>query len=79
LSPVPGATLVIDDEPHQILRARVSEHDPAPGTWETSSGRPVAGLADGGMELATILPPGKRAMDGAAWLRGIRRDGGLVA
>jgi methionyl-tRNA formyltransferase len=79
LSPVPGATLVIDDEPHQILRARVSEHDPAPGTWETFSGRPVAGLADGGMELATILPPGKRAMDGAAWLRGIRRDSGLVA
>jgi hypothetical protein len=29
--------------------------------------------------LATILPPGKKVMDGAAWLRGIRRGSGVVA
>lgn len=78
-SPAPGATLVIDGETHQILQARPSEHDPDPGTWAGVAGRPVAGLADGGMELVTILPPGKKVMDGASWLRGIRRQSGVVA
>jgi methionyl-tRNA formyltransferase len=79
LSPQPGATLIIDGEPHQILQARASEHVPTPGTWVEVSGVPVAGLADGGMELAAILPPGRKMMDGAAWLRGIRRRNGVVA
>jgi methionyl-tRNA formyltransferase len=79
LSPAPGATLMIDGESHQVHQARASAHDPAPGAWVEVSGRPVVGLADGGMELATILPPGKKVMDGAAWLRGIRRGSGVVA
>jgi methionyl-tRNA formyltransferase len=79
LSPKPGATLIIDEETYQILQARASDHDPAPGTWVALSGMPVAGLADGGMELVAILPPGKKAMDGASWLRGIRRRSGMVA
>jgi methionyl-tRNA formyltransferase len=79
LSPKPGATLVIDGETCQILQARPSDHDPEPGTWVEVAGRPVAGLADGGIELVEILPPGKKVMDGAAWLRGIRRRNGLVA
>jgi methionyl-tRNA formyltransferase len=79
LSPRPGATLVIDGETHQVLQARESDHEPTPGTWVEVSGVPVAGLADGGIELAAILPPGKKVMDGAAWLRGIRRRNGVVA
>jgi methionyl-tRNA formyltransferase len=79
LSPEPGATLVIDGEIHQIIQARVSDHGPAPGTWVDVSGMPVVGLADGGIELVAILPPGKKKMDGAAWLRGIRRRSGIVA
>jgi methionyl-tRNA formyltransferase len=78
LSPTPGATLMIDGEIHQILLARAAGHSPAPGTWVEVSGRPVAGLADGGMELVTILPPGRNPMDGAAWLRGLRRGSGVV-
>jgi methionyl-tRNA formyltransferase len=78
LSPTPGATLVIDGEIHQILQARASEHAQAQGTWADVSGRPVAGLAGGGMELVSILPPGRRPMDGAAWLRGLRRASGVV-
>jgi methionyl-tRNA formyltransferase len=79
LSPQPGATLIIDGEAHQVLQARASDHDPTPGSWVEVSGMPVAGLADGGMELAAILPPGKKVMDGAAWLRGARRRNGVVA
>jgi hypothetical protein len=39
----------------------------------------VAGLADGGMELVDLIPPGKRPMRGEAWLRGRRQDNGTVA
>jgi methionyl-tRNA formyltransferase len=78
LSPTPGATLLIDGEINQILQARAADHAPAPGTWVEFSGRPIAGLADGGLELVTILPPGRKAMEGAAWLRGLRRGSGVV-
>jgi hypothetical protein len=40
---------------------------------------PVAGLADGGIELTVILPPGRKVMRGEDWLRGLRRRGGVVA
>jgi methionyl-tRNA formyltransferase len=78
LSPTPGATLVIDGEIHQILQARAADHAPAQGTWVEVSGQPVAGLAGGGMQLVSILPPGRKPMDGAAWLRGLRRGSGVV-
>jgi methionyl-tRNA formyltransferase len=79
LAPSPGATLMIDGQSHLILRARAGDHHPAPGTWEGIDGWPVAGLADGGIELLTILPPGRKAIPGDAWLRGVRRAGGVVA
>jgi methionyl-tRNA formyltransferase len=79
LSPEPGAILTIDGEPHQLLRARSHQADPGTGRWEEHDGVPVAGLGDGGIELVTILPPGRRPMTGAAWLRGRRRREGSVA
>ena len=79
LSPEPGATLVIDGEAHQVLRARLHETTPGPGRWINAGGVPVAGLSDGGVELVSLLPAGKRPMSGEAWLRGLRRKGGLIA
>ncbi len=79
LSPEPGATLVIDGEAHQVLQARLHEAMPKPGRWIDGGGVPVAGLSDGGVELVTVLPAGKRPMSGQAWLRGLRRSGGLIA
>jgi methionyl-tRNA formyltransferase len=79
LSPDPGATLVIDGERHQVMRARTHETGPETGRWMEVDGVPVAGLSDGGMELVTLLPPGKRAMSGASWLRGLRRSSGTIA
>jgi methionyl-tRNA formyltransferase len=78
LSPEPGATLLIDGDPHQVLRARSHPATPEPGTWMAVDGVPVAGLGDGGMELIEILPPGKRPMPGQEWLRGLRRESGRV-
>jgi methionyl-tRNA formyltransferase len=43
-----------------------------------AGGVPVAGLGDGGVELVTVLPAGKRPMSGEAWLRGLRRTAGLI-
>lgn len=79
LSPEPGATLTIDEGPHQILRARLHAANPGPGRWQDMDGVPVAGFGDGGVELVTLLPPGKRPMSGEAWLRGRRRRAGSVA
>ena len=72
LSPEPGATIDIDDERNQVLRARTHPHAPASGSWELVSGIPVIGVADGGVELIEIQAPGRRAMSGAAWARGRR-------
>lgn len=79
LSPEPGAVLVIDDVAHQVLRARRHPTALEPGTWAGVDGVPVVGLADGGVELVELLPPGKRTMSGGAWLRGRRKSTGLVA
>lgn len=79
LSPEPGAVLVIDEVAHQVLRARPHPTAPEPGSWAGVDGVPVVGLADGGVELVELLPPGKRAMSGGAWLRGRRQAAGSVA
>ena len=79
LSPEPGATLVIDGERHQVLQARLHETAPGPGRWVETGSVPVAGFGDGGVELVTLLPPGKRPMSGESWLRGRRRDSGSTA
>lgn len=80
LSPEPGATLVIDDVTHQVLRARVhSGHPPPPRSWEATDGALLVGLVDGGLEIVEIQPPGKRPMTGAAWLAGRRQQTGVVA
>ena len=75
----PGATLVIDGERHQLIQARAHEVAPEIGHWMDIEGVPVAGLSDGGMELVTLLPAGKREMSGGSWLRGRRRSGGTIA
>jgi methionyl-tRNA formyltransferase len=78
LSPEPGATLVIDGEVCQVLRARAHEVSPGAGRWEAIAASPVAGFADGGVELVEIKPPGKGVMAGSDWLRGRRRSSGVV-
>jgi methionyl-tRNA formyltransferase len=79
LAPEPGATLEIDGVTHQILSARPHPEQPDPGTWRAHDRVPVAGFGDGGLELVELLPPGKRVLRGEEWLRGRRRDSGLVA
>ena len=76
LSPSPGATLDLDGVPHKVLRARAHQETPGPGALSVLDGLPVVGVADGGVELVEIQPPGGRAMSGADWARGRRGRAG---
>lgn len=78
LSPEPGATLGIDGDTHQVLRARPHAASPPTGTWANVDGLPIAGFGDGGLELVEVQSPGGRPMSGSAWLRGRRRDSGMA-
>ncbi|MFZ0625193.1 MAG: methionyl-tRNA formyltransferase [Acidimicrobiia bacterium] len=78
LSPEPAATLVIDGQTTQVIRARADGSMPEPGRWVAVDDRLVAGFADGGVELIEIRPAGKKTMTGAAWLRGRDRRTGVL-
>lgn len=78
LAPEPGATLRIGEQLFQVLEARHHEHCPQPGTWEAVDGVPVVAVEGQGVELVTVQPPGRKPMNGAAWLRGARVTSGRV-
>lgn len=78
LAPSPAATLEIDGKRHKILKARAHPVGVDTGLWRAVEGVPVVGLSDGGIEVVLIQPPGKGVQEGADWLRGRRRDSGLV-
>ncbi len=73
LNPHVGARVQLGDGSWLgVWEARVVEAE-APPTGEVSLGgpRPVLGCADGGLELITVQPPGRRAMAADDWLRGL--------
>jgi methionyl-tRNA formyltransferase len=45
---------------------------PSPGEVRVADGRPVVGAGDGALELVSVQPEGKPAMEGEAWVRGAR-------
>jgi len=80
LAPTPAATLVIDGEPHKILAVRPTDvAHLEPGTWVAIDGRPLAGLADGSIELVRVQPPGRKSMTGPEWVNGLQEDHGEIA
>jgi len=78
LAPNPAATIEIDGQPHKIYRATPHEAAPEPGTWEAHDGLPVVGVADGGVALIELQPPGKTRQAAGDWLRGRPRSGGTI-
>ena len=55
-----------------VLAARAVPGGPPPGSLSLDGPVPVFGCADGGVELLTVKPPGRREMRGEDWLRGLR-------
>jgi methionyl-tRNA formyltransferase len=50
----------------------ISADGVAPGTLSLDGPRPVLGCAAGGLELTLVQPPGRRAMSGEDYLRGLQ-------
>jgi methionyl-tRNA formyltransferase len=55
-----------------VREAVVVPSGPAAGTLALDGARPVLGCAEGALELAVVQPPGRRAMAGEDYLRGLR-------
>ncbi len=70
-NPAPGAWCTVNGRRLKVLRVhRVADADgPSPGTIVTSG---VLGCVGGGLALDEVVPEGKRAMTGAAWMAGQR-------
>lgn len=65
LAPVPGALLPYGDVQLKILRAHAAAEPPAEApSWQATDGWVVAD---------EVVPPGKSAMNAAAFVRGLRR------
>ena len=79
LAPSPAATIEIDGQAHKILEARRHDHVPVAGTWVVVDSVPVLGVGGEGVELVSLQPSGKTAQSGADWVRGRRREAGVVS
>jgi methionyl-tRNA formyltransferase len=55
-----------------VRAAAVLDQGPPAGTLSLDGPRPVLGCAVGALELAVVQPPGRRAMPGEDYLRGLR-------
>jgi methionyl-tRNA formyltransferase len=59
-----------DGERLGVRRAAVTEETLPPGTLAARGGRLLLGTSDRALDLIEVVPPGGRAMDAAAYLRG---------
>jgi methionyl-tRNA formyltransferase len=59
-----------DGERLGVRRAAVTEETLEPGTLAARGGRLLLGTSDRALDLIEVVPPGGRAMDAAAYLRG---------
>jgi len=78
MTPWPGArTTSPDGKPLVVAGAQpLSEPVGEPGTLLVARKRCVVACAEGALELLVVQPPGKRAMEADAWLRGARLEEG---
>lgn len=72
VTPEPGAFTTVDGSRLKVLDALIARDLPklAPGTFAMSGKRVVVGTATLPIELVTVHPAGRKAMDAASWWRG---------
>lgn len=76
LNPSPVAKTMVAGKLVKVLKARpVAGRTGAPGLILDEKGF-VVGCGDGAVALEQVQPEGKKPMDGAAWIRGLRLSGG---
>ncbi|ROP66303.1 methionyl-tRNA formyltransferase [Curtobacterium sp. ZW137] len=90
VTPEPGAFTHLGETRVKVLRAQRPDHQPggpgdpvpslAPGALRVHGGRLFVGTADDALVLTEVQPAGKKAMDAAAWARGLGTlDGKVLA
>ncbi|ROS73240.1 methionyl-tRNA formyltransferase [Curtobacterium sp. PhB130] len=88
VTPEPGAFTHLGETRVKVLRAQRPDHQPggpgdpapslAPGALRVLGGRLFVGTADDALVLTEVQPAGKKAMDAAAWARGLGTLDGKV-
>jgi methionyl-tRNA formyltransferase len=74
LTPHVGAHVELQDGTTLGVReARLLASGAPPGIVSLDGPRPVLGCGEGALELVVVQPPGRRAMTGEEYLRGLRR------
>jgi methionyl-tRNA formyltransferase len=81
VTPEPGAFTTVDDQRVKILDAAIARDSAplAPGALELVGRSLLVGTATHPLELRTIQPAGKKAMDATDWWRGRSPAAGTVA
>jgi len=72
LTPEPGSFTTVDDARLKILDATVAHDSPAlpPGHFELRGRSVVVGTGSAPLELLSVHPAGRKAMDAGSWWRG---------
>ena len=79
VTPWPGARAVAPDGGQLVVvaaRPATLEHQAAPGQLLETRKRCLVACGEGALELVTVKPAGKKAMEATAWLRGARLEQG---
>jgi methionyl-tRNA formyltransferase len=73
----PGAWTIWKKEPFKITAAQIStDHDLPVGSLAIIESSVLVGVADGSIEILSVIPAGKKEMTAAEWARGARISGG---
>jgi methionyl-tRNA formyltransferase len=75
LAPHVGAFVEVGDVRLGVQAARVVDGGGSPGELSVASGRPVLECAERALELLVVQPPGRRAMSGEDYVRGMHGRG----
>lgn len=72
VTPEPGAHTTVDGDRLKVLEAAIARDAPrlAPGDIRFEGKRVLVGTATDPLQLITVHPAGRKAMDAGAWLRG---------
>jgi methionyl-tRNA formyltransferase len=73
-TPEPGAWTTFYGQTLKILSAQESTADLGVGVVANIEGKVLVGCGEGALELRTVQPSGKKPMNAADWLRGLKSE-----
>jgi len=81
VTPEPGASTLVDGKRLKVLEAAIARETPAlpPRHIEFVHKKVLVGTASEPIELLRVHPEGRKAMDAAAWWRGLNSESEVVA